>query len=1285
MSRSGSRSVKAIALSIFVLTLFAALLAAFPAKAAKPPIALGDTVTLGSYGGNPIVWRCVSFEKVTGYDEEGNPVIDSTDTAVEYKSGYLPLMLADNILCDKAFDASGKNTSGSHGRGYYYNGKAGCYRQWYGSDYWGDSNLRDWLNSSASAGNVVWSCGNAPDASHVSGGKDPYADEAGFLTHFTSDEKAMIQKVTQKSLLNVCEENTTDENTENENYHKYSLDLSGVSTNYASAYCEQVTDSVFLLDVRQLQTVYENRTLLGRDSYFGQYFDGSIGHYWLRSTSAVSYEGKAREMSDSYSTCSSLRAYTANGVRPAFFLDVSSFGGVISSVSSVGDTITMGEYGGKPIVWRCVSFEKIAGYDEKGNPVIDSTDTVTEYKDGYLPLMLCERVLCYKAFDACGTNASGSHGRGYYSGGQAGKNRLTYGSNFWGDSNLRDWLNSNAAAGSVVWTCGNAPVSENVSGKNPYADEAGFLTNFTAGELTQIASVTQKSLLNRYEENTGSSNSSAGEWHEFESAVASVSQNYASAYCGQTTDSVFLLDARQIQTVYENRSVLGDKYHVGNYDDGTTGGVDAATWLRTPLCVNQNDANVRYVSIYGSVYSEAADASGIGVRPAFFLKVSVPSRETIALGDVVTLGRYNGRPIAWRCVAFEKVTGYDGDGNPIIDSTDAVTEYKDGYLPLMLCETILCEKAFDAKGTDASGSHGRGYYESGVAGYARRRSGSNHWGDSNLRDWLNSKAAAGKVVWSCGNAPDASRVYNGVNPYADEAGFLTSFTPAERTVIVTVSQFSLLDRYEENTASYNLSNNNYHQYDDDVYSVSRNYDRSIYGEEVVDSVFLLDVMQLQTVYDNGETLGWDCYVGRHEDGTAGQTWLRTPLCAGNDGSLVRLVDPDGSVVSGAAYAGNGGVRPAFFLKLSSPAEGPEVPEGPVALGDTITLGRYDGKPIVWRCVAFEKVTGYDGDGNPIIDSSDTVTEYKDGYLPLMLCETILCEKAFDAAGTNTSGSHGRGYYTNNVVGYHRRQCGSNYWGDSNLRCWLNSGASAGNVVWLCGNPPTDEIMGVGKGYAGEAGFLSGFTPEELSRVQTVTQKSLLNMYEENTSSANTAASGCYSYVTHNSPEVLELNYATAYCEQVTDSFFLPDVMQIKTVYENRAILGDDYYVGRRENGEAGWTWSRTPHCTAGDDFTIGVNDNGKIAHFYDYSVTGGVRPAFFLRLPETSGLVRGDADSSGACDVFDAVTVLSYIVDSVKNPLTSEQLSAADADLSGGVDVFDAVAILTYIVKGGWE
>lgn len=140
-------------------------------------IKIGDYIQLGSYLGETMIWRCVDI------DENG------------------PLMLADKILCLKAFDANGKDTSGSHSRGY----SSGYYRKQYGSNYWGDSNIRCWLNSKAPAGSVNFTCGNTPDSPRVWNGYNSYDMEAGFLTNFSKSELAVMKTVTQKSLLDYAE------------------------------------------------------------------------------------------------------------------------------------------------------------------------------------------------------------------------------------------------------------------------------------------------------------------------------------------------------------------------------------------------------------------------------------------------------------------------------------------------------------------------------------------------------------------------------------------------------------------------------------------------------------------------------------------------------------------------------------------------------------------------------------------------------------------------------------------------------------------------------------------------------------------------------------------------------------------------------------------------------------------------------------------------------------------------------------------------------------------------
>lgn len=294
------------------LTMLASLFGAMPITASAADVSaasikIGDYITLGG-----IKWRCVAFELATN-QSNGYPVIDSTNTSTSYTVSskgdqcYLPLMLADTSIGQKEFDAECSKTSGSHARNYY--------RGNHGSNYWGDSNIRDWLNSSASAGNVTWSCGNAPS----------YKSEAGFLTKFNDTEKAAMQTVTQKSLLAQADKDIP--GASGSEVHTYNGDISNVVQNYSTAYSEQVTDTMFLLDVQQVYNVYSNDADLGGNGYYK--CPGSECSYWLRMPSGTT-STKARLVTSEGGVGEEYADFSFLGwnsyhfvVRPAFFLNPS--------------------------------------------------------------------------------------------------------------------------------------------------------------------------------------------------------------------------------------------------------------------------------------------------------------------------------------------------------------------------------------------------------------------------------------------------------------------------------------------------------------------------------------------------------------------------------------------------------------------------------------------------------------------------------------------------------------------------------------------------------------------------------------------------------------------------------------------------------------------------------------------------------------------------------------------------------------------------------------------------
>ncbi len=271
---------------------------------------------------------------------------------------------------------------------------------------------------------------------------------------------------------------------------------------------------------------------------------------------------------------------------------------VCTSAASIkiGDYVVMGKYNGEEIVWRCVDI------DENG------------------PLMLSDKILCFKAYDFAGDNTDGSHGfdsqTEYY--------RSMFGSDRWDDSNIRAWLNSSDE--SVDYTCGNAPTSDSSwFGMNEYAEETGFLSdnNFTAAENGFIKSVYLKAILNDSE----ISEANAGSEY-----LSDNFENYSDAYGMRLYDKFFLLSAEHISRIsanfsgsdnviiaYPTAKAVENSEFKGDEISTTLG---AKYWLSTPHNQNLGDG-VRVVCEDGSVKVCFAASVNVGIRPAFYLNFDV--------------------------------------------------------------------------------------------------------------------------------------------------------------------------------------------------------------------------------------------------------------------------------------------------------------------------------------------------------------------------------------------------------------------------------------------------------------------------------------------------------------------------------------------------------------------------------------------------------------------------------------------------------------------------------------
>ncbi|MDE6847184.1 MAG: toll/interleukin-1 receptor domain-containing protein [Lachnospiraceae bacterium] len=136
----------------------------------------------------------------------------------------------------------------------------------------------------------------------------------------------------------------------------------------------------------------------------------------------------------------------------------------------------------------------------------------------------------------------------------------------------------------------------------------------------------------------------------------------------------------------------------------------------------------------------------------------------------------------------------------------------------------------------------------------------------------------------------------------------------------------------------------------------------------------------------------------------------------------------------------------------------------LAAGDTITFGSYNNEPINWRVLKLSE----------------------DRNQAVLISSEVLTMKAYDAAeGGKYNWSDSTDYWSQESeadtdMNLQTLVRGNNDWSISNIRTWLNS---ADEVVIYTDQSPTSTAMAERKnGYQNEAGFLHGFTEEELAAV-----------------------------------------------------------------------------------------------------------------------------------------------------------------------------------------------------------
>ena len=206
--------------------------------------------------------------------------------------------------------------------------------------------------------------------------------------------------------------------------------------------------------------------------------------------------------------------------------------------------------------------------------------------------LLSEQIIKLMCFDAAEPSSSVG-------------NRPTLGNNNYKFSNIRQWLNSAAAAGSwysAQHSTDAPPISENVGGYNPYYDAAGFLNAFTANERNILLDTTLLSAVCHYD---GGGNVT-------------------------TVDKMFLLSVNEVGT---NSQTIGDSAFAYFKNTGKRTATPSVSSISNsnysgPLLpeatyiYNLRDANISTkennscVSGSGEICGRAAYSGTVGLRPA---------------------------------------------------------------------------------------------------------------------------------------------------------------------------------------------------------------------------------------------------------------------------------------------------------------------------------------------------------------------------------------------------------------------------------------------------------------------------------------------------------------------------------------------------------------------------------------------------------------------------------------------------------------------------------------------
>lgn len=216
-----------------------------------------------------------------------------------------------------------------------------------------------------------------------------------------------------------------------------------------------------------------------------------------------------------------------------------------------------------------------------------------------------------------------------------------------------------------------------------------------------------------------------------------------------------------------------------------------------------------------------------------------------------------------------------------------------------LSEKIITLKCFDAKEASNSDSNRRSY-------------GNNRYKLSNLLQWLNSEGKAGNwyVAQHSADAPPTNgNVWSNYNEYDQEAGFLANLSNGMKAALISVTKTVAKNTVTDGGGSETVNAK--------IHLLSRtevglSTENGIEEGKIYDYFSQSNNNARRVAYPTQPCVNKSEYTNSSLKTSSGwYYWLRTPSAARS--GYARAVGTDGSLDSGGAYSGGGGVRPAWFL------------------------------------------------------------------------------------------------------------------------------------------------------------------------------------------------------------------------------------------------------------------------------------------------------------------------------------------------------------------------------------